>query len=116
MSEKPDSEIIGAEPKPKVVVLTEEGGRRAHYSADGWDAEEAIDITRGGRVIATYPAGRWIKVADDDAELPDERTRALGLAKAALRDIWQMGGPDNLHDAKKRAGDALEEIWAETEL
>lgn len=111
-----DEDAPGSEP-PKVIVVTEAGGRERFYAADGWDAEEAVDVTSKGDVVATYPPGAWQRIHRDGATLPDVTLRKLSLAMQALQKI---GATVLEADDKRRvpvgtARDALEQI-AELDL
>jgi hypothetical protein len=101
-----------SEEKAPVIIVTEHGGRERFYAADGWDAEEAVDVTRDGTVIATYPPGAWIRIHRDGATLPDITLRKLNAAMQALRDIANtvLEADDKRRVPVGLARDALEQI------
>lgn len=118
----------GDEPEPaKVIVVTEASGRERRFDADSWDGSSGdggLDVHRTSReedpIVAHYAHGAWLSVREDGAEVPDATKRALGIAKAALREIDERandGGeqPFGRPEIGTIAHDALEEIWTETE-
>jgi hypothetical protein len=111
-----------AEPEAaKVIVVRDALGRDQQFAGDGWDAEEAIDITRNGEVIATYPPGHWQRVHKDGVLVPVDLSteRALGIAKLALEAVVAVakgGTGDIMVTPEQIAADALDEIYAELDL
>ena len=105
----------GPDKTATVIVVREEGFRDQRYEADSWDCEDAIDVKRGDEIIASYPAGRWLRVHRADALVAadDSTPKALAIAKEALNAITRISDPNV---AIRLASDALDEIFAETEL
>lgn len=108
----------------KVFIVTEQRGQivtERRYVADSFDADSSgLDIIRDGRVVAAYPGEQtWLSVREDGAEVPDATARALGIAKHALEAVVAVakaGAGDITVTPEQIAAEALEEIFAETEL
>jgi hypothetical protein len=122
-----DEDAPGSEPKPaKVIIVTEQPvGDRApverRFAADEMDDHSGyghLRIRRDGRHIATYNAGAWRSVREDETEVPDSTAKALGIAKEALEEIARtvLEKDDERRELVATARDALEEIFTETEL
>lgn len=109
-----DCNLPAAPESAKVVIVRDASGQSQRYAATGWDAEDAIDVTLDGDVIATYPPGYWTRVHRDGALAPEDNSTAiaLGIAKRALEAVTRISNPNV---AIKLAMDALEEIFAETD-
>lgn len=100
--------------KPATVIVTTETGREIRFRADEWDAEEQLDVLTATRqYVASFAAGRWTSVRLDGVIADDDQAKALGIARKALEAIARIS---DANVAIKLAEDALDEIFAETDL
>lgn len=108
------------EPKPepaKVIIVTERHGdttRERRYDAGQADGDDygRLMLLRRGRPVAGFQPNGCLGWRKDDALVPDSTVRALGIARRALEAVTRISDPNV---AIKLAGDALDEIFAETE-
>jgi hypothetical protein len=110
-----------------VIVVTEAGGRQVRYALPHFGELRNGELVIGRhldddkqddkqiQVDVIYPPGEWKRAAKDGAEVPEDLStaRALGIAKRALEAVTRISDPNV---AIKLAADALEEIYAETDL
>lgn len=76
------------------IIVVEGNGHERHFTAGEWAMYrtcgqvflELLDADTGD-AIATYAPGAWLHVRGADADAPDPRQRALGIARRALDDI-----------------------------
>jgi hypothetical protein len=111
-----DEDAPGSEP-PKVIIVTEAGGREVRYRADWTDTEDGnlqvIREDQGAITVAQYARGYYKRAYREDALLSDDVSR-LGIAKRALREIAETKFADP-QDFGDRARQALADI-AELDL